>query len=156
MTMEPFAALHDSRSGGFHGKAAAQTPHVLATLLPYPSLVCGQSSAACGAGEVRDYCNAASETGFAIKIFSFAVRSKGSQAQKEEHEAPITLYHVRLALASATVTLVALLESPGSFQLATARSKTHAAPLGQPGPNLPVPEQSEMSCIAQESWAEER
>lgn len=90
----------------------------------------------------------ASETGLAIKIFSFAVHTNGSQAQKEEHEAPITLYHVHLALASAGVALVALLESPGSFLLATARSKTHATPLGQSGLNLPVPETSAMSCVA--------
>lgn len=35
------------------------------------------------------------------QIFSFAVHSNGSHAHKKEHEAPVILYHIRLALTSA-------------------------------------------------------
>jgi len=83
------------------------------------------------------------------QIFSFAGHSNSYHPQKKEHEAPITLYHVHLALASASVAaLVALLESPGFFQLHTARSTTQATPVGQPGPNLSMPQTSDVSCVA--------
>lgn len=90
------------------------------------------------------------------RFFSFAVCSNGSHSQKKEHEAPRTLYRVCFALSSPnTDALVVSLESPGSFQPDTARSKRHAIPMGQLRPNLSVPKTSERNCVAQESWAEE-